>query len=185
MPYKYIGILLLCLLFYKVLGVWVNSGRIKKKKPKLPGYGYTLIYSDTKSEKVSSNILYSRDYDLRGKPDYIFSKGSKLIPVELKSGKIGGSATPREGDLMQLAAYFLIIESAYNIVPKYGLLIYKDYMFKIKNTKAIRNEVFYIIEEMRNMLDGEYVEANSSYPVCRYCICRGTVCEFCDSNVCK
>lgn len=156
---------------------------VKKMPVKMPGFTYTLIYSDARDLKkdVDSGILVSKEYGLRGKPDYIYRKkrGGRLVPVELKSGKINLSE-PHKGDLMQLCAYFLIISEAYGSVPKYGFLVYKDYMFKVKNTKALKRELESIINDMRSILiSGEIKESpNASYILCRHCICNGTVCEY-------
>ena len=66
------------------------------------------IYADGQGVKM----LRSEKHDLRGKPDYIFKNifTRRLVPMELKSGEVADG--PHHGDIMQLAAYFLIIEEA-------------------------------------------------------------------------
>lgn len=169
------------LLFFRIF-----NSKYKKKKVSLLMPGYVLIYTDQSTDIKEKNveygkILYSKKYDIQGKPDYIFKKilGKKLVPLELKSGSIGKSHEPHKGDLLQLASYFLIIEDVYGIKPKYGKLVYKDYMFVIKNTRAIRKEVIKTLETMRNMMKNGKGIANSSFVNCRYCVCRGTVCKYC------
>lgn len=157
---------------------------IKKTKPNLKPLGYHLIYTDQKEQIKKQDVTYSSllkstEYDLQGKPDYIFQKGNTLLPVELKSGKIGSSLLPHHGDFMQLLAYFIIIEEEYGVSPRYGRLIYSDYMFIIKNTKKFKSELLIIIDEMRQMLITGENSANPSFNHCRHCICRGTVCEHC------
>jgi CRISPR-associated exonuclease Cas4 len=99
--------------------------------------------------------------------------------VELKSGSISDDEImPHQGDLIQLAAYFLIIEDVYGIRPKEGRLVYKNKMFIIKNTKKIRRLVEDTIDEMRQMLETGQAECEPSFVKCRYCLCRGTVCEY-------
>lgn len=147
------------------------------KKPKYGILGANIIYSDEEGGK----LLVSDKYDLQGKPDYIFQTilvGS-YIPVELKSASMKEDQDyPYEGDLMQLAAYFLIVEDLYGKRPKQGRLIYKNKMFVIKNTRSLRKEVNKYLKDMRRMLDTGKGEAKPSFPKCRNCVCRGTVCEW-------
>lgn len=166
----------------------ISKEKYRKVKPKLPwGVGYKLFYTDekTKSQEedvIYSKVLHSKKYDIKGKPDYIYiSKANKmLLPVELKSGRIGDLLEPRKGDLMQLAMYFLIIEDVYNVQPKKGKIVYDDAMFVIKNTARLRREIKEVLKDMREMLKTGEQEANSSFPTCKNCICKGTVCEYCD-----
>ena len=161
-----------------------NKINIKKLPSKHGLFGYYIFYADQKAgnDKTTSNfgkILYSSKYDIQGKPDYIYKKnfGKKLVPIEIKSGSIGDSPMPHIGDMYQLATYFIIIEDLYKIRPSYGRLVYKDYMFVIKNNFKIRNEVKKIIFRMRQMLRNPKEQANPSFATCKYCICRETVCE--------
>ncbi len=152
---------------------------IVMKKPRHGVPGAQIIYSDEDDNK----LLISEKYDLQGKPDYIFQTllGGAYIPVELKSTKLKDNQHhPNEGDLMQLAAYFLIIEDVYGKRPKQGRLIYKNRMFIIKNTKSIRNQVNKYLKEMRQMIKTGKGAALPSFPKCRSCVCRGTVCEWCE-----
>ena len=86
---------------------------ILRKRKKRQGFlGYKLIYADqkgNKKEKDFGKLLYSKKYDIQGKPDYIFQKrlGNAIIPVEIKSGSIKDDNFPHPGDRMQLATYFL------------------------------------------------------------------------------
>lgn len=175
-----------------ILLLTVFSKKIVKKKSNMTMLGYQIIYTDQKeTDKLIDVdygiILYSSRYNIQGKPDYIFKKNMsrRLVPVEIKSGTIGKELLPHNGDLYQLAAYFLIIEDVYKVKPKYGKLIYKDYMFIIKNTMKLRRELKMILARMRIMLEmGEdnNEKANPSFPTCRYCICNGTVCEYCEQK---
>jgi CRISPR-associated exonuclease Cas4 len=158
---------------------------IKVKRPKHGVFGAYIIYTDQKEKYKDHDIeygkiLHSEKYKLQGKPDYIFQKklSRDLIPVELKSGTINeNDIKPHEGDMMQLAAYFLIIEDVYNKKPKEGRLIYSNYMFIIKNTWRLRRKTKQILAEMRDMLKTGEQNVNPSFIKCRYCICRETVCE--------
>lgn len=166
-----------------------NNTTIRKTRPKHGLLGYSIVYTDQKTQNKKENvsygaILYCAKYDLKGKPDYIFKKflSKQLVPIEIKSGEIGDSDMPRKGDMLQLAAYFLIIQEVYGVKPKFGRLVYKDHMFIIKNTMSLRRETIRMLSRMRMMLrDGEE-EAYPSYLKCRNCVCNGTVCEYCQSK---
>jgi len=131
------------------------------------------IYADGKGGK----LLRSEKYHLRGKPDYVYRNivTGRLVPMELKSGE--GDNGPRHGDLMQLIAYFLIIEDAMGKRPRVGFLRYKNAMFKVKNTARLRKALLAVVADMREMLETGHGQANPSFVNCRYCAAKGTVCE--------
>lgn len=169
-----------------LLYVRIKNGGYIKKKSSLSMPGYVLVYTDQSADKKEKNveyskILYSEKYDIQGKPDYIFKKaiGRSFVPLEVKSGTIGSDERPHKGDLLQLASYFIIIEDVYGVKPRYGKLVYRDYMFKVRNTRRIRKEVIKTVNSMRNMMKTRKGEANASFVNCRYCLCRGTVCKYC------
>ena len=148
---------------------------IKIKEPKLGVFGAQVIYSDEDGGK----LLKSEKYDLQGKPDYIFQTmlGGSYIPVELKSTKLKEEDVfPHEGDLMQLVAYFLIIEDLYGKRPKNGRLVYNNRMFIIKNTRSLRRQLKRYLKEMRQMIKTGQGQADPSFPKCKNCVCRDTVC---------
>jgi len=158
-----------------------------KLQPKLPGTGYRLIYSDQKQiDKRQDSVVYGtvlkcEKLDISGKPDYIYRhKSGELMPVELKSGEIGEASEPYLGDLMQLASYFAIVEEYFGEKPPSGLIIYKDYMFRIQNTARLKRILRSILGEMRDMLRHGEANPAASFVKCKNCICNGTVCEFTD-----
>ena len=159
------------------LGFKLMRPAIIMKQPKLGVPGAQIIYSD----EEDNTLLISERYDLQGKPDYIFQTllGGAYIPVELKSTKLKeDECVPHEGDLMQLVAYFLIIEDVYGRRPKQGRLIYKNRMFMVKNTRKLRRQLSRHLKEMRQMINTGKGVAEPSFPKCRNCVCRGTVCEW-------
>lgn len=146
---------------------------IKRVKIKDKPFLCRLIYADGKGSK----LLKCDKHNLRGKPDMIYRNiiTGRLIPIELKSGD---ADAPNLGDIMQLATYFLLIQSYYGARPKFGFLRYKNSMFKIKNTRQIRNDLLDTINDMRQMLNTGEGLANPSFVNCKYCIARATVCKF-------
>ncbi len=177
-----------CVVALALLLLLRKSGQGIKKMPATQHVsGYTLFYADQKENgrEDFGKMLKSEKYDLRGKPDYIYRKrfGKMLMPVEIKSGKIGDEPCPHYGDLMQLGAYFLILEDVYGVRPKWGRLVYADHMFLIQNTGKFRKEVLGMMEEMRNMLEDGVGVANADFATCRYCMCNGVVCEHSDTEI--
>ncbi len=169
---------------------------LKNGKPKLQKLtarddvrGYSLIYADQKqgkrNEEDFGKLLYSAKYELQGKPDYVFQSPilKKIVPVELKSGSIDEEEMPHHGDLLQLGAYFLILEDVYGQRPPFGRIVYQDYMFEIKNTAKLRNEVLATTKEMREMLKYGVGKAKPSFATCRPCVCNGTVCQFSETEI--
>lgn len=176
-------LVLTAVLLLVLLLLWRGTARRAKKMPAREDVrGCTLLYADQKQDgrEGFGKVLYAARYDLRGKPDYVFQSRirRRIIPVELKSGSIGEAEAPHHGDLLQLAAYFLLLEDVYGKRPPFGRLVYRDFMFQIRNTKALRREALRTMQEMRQMLrDGDAVPKNS-FAHCRPCVCNGTVCPF-------
>lgn len=164
-------------LFFLICFSFSNK-KIKMKKSKKNILGYKIFYSDNKNSK-NKGILKSEKYLLRGKPDFIYKHilFNKYIVVELKSGN---SDYIKENDLMQLVAYFLIIEDLYK-KPKEGRLIYNDNMFIIKNKKKLRKKLLNTMEEMDTMLETGTGYANCSFASCKHCLAK-FVCEIGDKN---
>ena len=158
---------------------------VTRVKPAAQYPGWQLIYSDKRGKPMRGvdygTLLRADVYGLTGKPDMIYRKriGRGLMPVELKSGAIRGAGMPHEGDLLQLAAYFLIMEEAYGIRPKQGRIVYADGAFRVRNTRRLRAEVLRTLARMRRMFDAgiDAEQPNSAYASCRYCMCKQTVCE--------
>lgn len=170
-------LLLFCLLLRR------GGRRLRKLPARDTLRGYTLIYADQKGGAGQENfgkLLYSARYGLQGKPDYVFRSrfGGWIVPVELKSGRIGDAPEPHRGGYLQLAAYFLLLEDVYGRRPRFGRLVYADYMFEIRNTAGVRREVLRTMAEMRRMLETGEGNAECSFVHCRHCVCNGTVCEF-------
>jgi CRISPR-associated exonuclease Cas4 len=159
-----------------------------KTNPELNIPGYDLIYSDQKGDfgpkVVVSKILFSPKYHLRGKPDFVFARKSSavfgekisLVPVEVKSASAKKLDAPRRGDLMQLGAYFLLIEEVYGAEPIEGRILYRDALFIVKNVREVKKEVLAVIEEMKN-IGNVPPDVRADFVKCKNCVCRGTVCD--------
>ncbi len=177
----YFSILALLIIIY-ILEKRTQPSVFKTKKKAKPPLS-KLIYTDTNSEKYDAQILKSEKYKLRGKPDLIYKSRftRKYYPIELKSGKLGSNATvPRDGDLMQLCAYFFIIEEHYNCKVPYGKLVYKDCAFIVKNNKYMKRTFLNVLKNMQ-VFSAEKNNVVTTKKVCNTCTLRFTVCEYkCD-----
>lgn len=149
---------------------------IKKVRPKKRPFFCKLIYNDGK-------ILTSHYHNLRGRPDVIFSRflTGGLLPMEIKSGE--AKDMPYYGDVMQLVAYFVIIEEVFGRKPRKGFLRYCNAMFVIKNSKKRRKELLQTVQDMRRMLETSQGTAAPSFVRCRHCVARDTVCEFAEHQL--
>ncbi len=147
-----------------------------KKKP----FFTKLIYTDTNSQKYDVQMLKSETYKLRGKPDLIYKSRftRKYYPMELKSGKLGANASiPRDGDLMQLCAYFFIIEEHYSCRVPYGKLVYKDCSFIVKNNRYMKKTFLNVLKNM-HAFSASKSNFEPSKKVCNTCTLRFTVCKY-------
>lgn len=102
------------------------------------------VYSDLRAQ---GRILRSDRYGLTGKPDRIMQTQEGVVPYEYKTTD---SETPREGHMLQMAAYFLILEENYPGTPvSYGVLKYRNTAFRIENSPELRNELFNVMDQIR------------------------------------
>lgn len=128
-----------------------------------------VVYSDTGAWARLEKPLFSRRYQLTGKPDYIVQdETGATIPIEVKPTRT--AAQPRHSDTMQLMAYGILIEEKFGTRPAYGLLKYRDDVFEIAFTEELRAEFFEIVKEMRVARRAQNVSRNHTDAVkCRYC----------------
>src|SRR5581483_5233462 len=89
-----------------------------------------VVFSDTGAWTRPTKSLFSQRYRLAGKPDYILrEEDGTMIPVEVKPHRT--DAAPRDSDAMQLMAYGVLVEQEFGSRPEYGLLKYRDRVFRV------------------------------------------------------
>ncbi|MDE3088452.1 MAG: Dna2/Cas4 domain-containing protein [Chloroflexota bacterium] len=144
--------------------------RAQREQTGLPANA-RIVYADTGAWKKVEQALFSRRYALTGKPDYIVENGDAIIPVEVKPNRV--APAPRESDVMQLAAYGLLIEETWGqgrAAPPYGLLKYRDTVFQIDFTGDLRAELIDLMDAMRRDLAADDVARSHTEPRrCRAC----------------
>ena len=106
-----------------------------------------VTYSDTRGWQRTEEPMLARRYGLVGKPDYVLATGGRLIPVEVKPGR--QAIEPYSSDLMQLAAYCLLVEETTGIRPPYGLLRYARATFRVGFDERLRGDLLALLQEMR------------------------------------
>lgn len=126
-----------------------------------------VVYADTGAWEKVVKPLYSKRYRLTGKPDYLLAEKGALIPVEVKPNR--AAPAPLESDVMQLAAYGLLVEEMFG-APPYGLLKYRDAVYRIEMSRALREQLLAIVEEMRRDADARNVSRDHfEVAKCRAC----------------
>lgn len=169
MPYVLAAILLLLGLIFLV------SANRRQAAAGLPRG--RLIAADTGAWQPLEKTLYDPHLRLAGKPDYLVESGSDVIPIEVKSTRAPGA--PYDSHLYQLAAYCLLVESAYGRRPPYGILHYPERTFAIDYTPELENALLSLLDEMRALERRRSVPRSHDLPQrCRSCGYRST-CDQC------
>ena len=133
------------LLIAVLLGIWGLRLRRRTGLPWAP-----VIAQDTYGPALEKP-LFARRLGLTGKPDYLLDLRGATIPVEVKPGR--RAFRPYESDLMQLAAYCLLVEETSGAAPPYGLLRYAERTFRLDYTEHVRDELLDLLDEMRSALE--------------------------------
>lgn len=124
--------------------------------------------ADTGNWRPLAAPLRSRRYALVGKPDYVLDTRDGTVPVEVKPSR--RAAAPYESDVLQLAAYCLLLEDTEGQPPRYGLLRYAERTFRIPYTPQLRARLLATLDDMR--LDAATDEVDRSHEQaarCRSC----------------
>ncbi|HKJ96563.1 MAG TPA: CRISPR-associated protein Cas4 [Thermoplasmataceae archaeon] len=161
--YEIYAILFLLIMLFVIMSAVLSRSRKKFAMP-----DGKAVYGDLMAE---GKILRSRRYGLTGKPDKIVQNGKEVVPYEYKSTD---AVRPREGHMLQMAAYFVILEENFpGSKVEYGILKYKNYAFRIENSQRLREELFNVMGRIRGNLG--MPEPNHNNPGrCVYCSFRGT-----------
>lgn len=147
-----LALLLLALL----AGLWALRLRRSTGLPWAP-----VVYQDT-GGRAPEKPLIARRLGLVGKPDYLIEVRGRSVPVEVKPGR--RAARPYESDLMQLAAYCVLVEETSGVAPPYGLLRYAEQTFRLDYTVQTRENLLAILDEMRGALGAENCDRSHDDP---------------------
>jgi CRISPR-associated exonuclease Cas4 len=124
-------------------------------------------YQDTAGH-APQKPLVARRLGLVGRPDYLVELHGRTIPLEVKPGR--RALAPYESDLMQLAAYCVLVEETTGHAPPYGLLRYAGQTFRLDYTPGVRADLLALLDEMRAALDApDCQRSHDDAPRCRAC----------------
>ena len=158
--------ILFVVVFLTAIVLYLASRRTREQTG-LP-FSARIVYSDTGAWEKVEKPLFSHRYLLTGKPDYIIEDDGVTIPIEVKPNRV--AQAPRESDVMQLAAYALLIEESFGAKPPHGLLKYRDVVFEIDFTDELREQLIDLMEAMREDLEAQdVVRSHEEPPRCSGC----------------
>src|SRR5688572_486452 len=109
-----------------------------------------------------SRALRSARHGIVGRPDYLVEEQGRIAPVELKPSR--ESDSPWLRDVVQLAAYCLLLEETEPRFAGYGYLRYANRTFRIDFTDRVRRELLRTIANMRADLTAADVPPNHHDP---------------------
>ncbi len=159
------GILAVVLLLIG-LAAWALSRQLRSTTGLPAG---RVISADTSRWLPTSRPLFSRTHRLTGKPDYVVRDGKFSIPVEVKSSRAPANG-PRQGHVLQLAAYCLLVSETEGQRPTHGLIKYADAVFKIDYTPALERATLETLNAMRRALASKSARRNHTDPArCASC----------------
>jgi CRISPR-associated exonuclease Cas4 len=105
-----------------------------------------VIYTDTRGWGAVEKPLYDPEWNLTGKPDYLVEQGASIIPVEVKSTRIG--AAPYDAHIYQLAAYCRLVQVQFGKRPTHGILHYPNRTFAIDYTPELEAALEALVQEI-------------------------------------
>jgi CRISPR-associated exonuclease Cas4 len=145
-----------------LLGWRALAARIKAGLP-----AGRIVYADTR-RWARCEPLYSTQYRLAGKPDYVLRQGRTLIPIEVKPGR--DASQPYPADVMQLMAYCLLVEESTGQPPSHGLLRYRERTFRIPYDPRGRQALLDTLRDMRQARTAADVpRSHHDAGRCRFC----------------
>ena len=138
-------LLLVLTLLFVAAAFWIG-GRQMREDSGLPDG--RVFYSDTETWRANNDVLHAAHLRLVGKPDYLVEQDNgAIIPVEVKSSR--APERPYEGQVLQLAAYCLLVEENFGVRPPYGILQYRDQAFAIDYSADLEADLLAVLDEMR------------------------------------
>lgn len=149
--------------FFALILFWLAS----RQRKSLGMPGGRVIYADTSHWNRLEQPLTDAELGLTGKPDYLVEQGGSLIPVEVKSTRIGQA--PYDSHIYQLAAYCLLVERVLGVRPPYGILHYPNRTFALDYTSELENAVLRQLWEMQEATRKELPRSHQSSQRCARC----------------
>jgi CRISPR-associated exonuclease Cas4 len=144
----------LALLTFVAAFVFFLRARRQRAHTGLP-WDARIIYTDTGAWQKVERPLISRRYGLIGKPDYIVTHNGATIPIEVKPSR--RARVPYDSDVLQLAAYALLVEEHFGAPVAFGWLKYREHVFQVPITPDLRARLENVLADMRRDLTARAV----------------------------
>ena len=123
-----------------------------------------IAYADQDNE-----VLVSERFGLTGRPDYILEQGNEPVPVERKSRNVS-QAGPYGGELLQLAAYCLLVEERYQTKVTRGRLQYLNRSIDVPFDDDLRGWLMRSLEAVDSASEFTVINRSHASPArCRGC----------------
>ena len=170
-------VLFIALLLLAVGAIMLAISRRFGRKSGLPQG--EVLYEDASGQ--AEGQFMSKRLLMAGKPDYLIKdRNGDLIPVEVKSSNAPRAGRPYESHLMQLAAYFLLLEDVLERPVPYGLIRYRNRTLRVANTDELRARLMDVIAQMRRLMARDVARRNHNRPQrCSRC----SVAHACDERL--
>jgi CRISPR-associated exonuclease Cas4 len=169
-------ILYIALVLFIVAVIFFAQSSRQRREAGLPGG--RVIYTDTRAWDKVEKPLFSNELGLTGKPDYLVEQNGKLIPVEVKTGRVPDA--PYDSHIFQLAAYCLLVEKTYGKRPPYGIIHYSNRDFAVDYTPQLESALLDHLAEMRrDELRKDVPRSHEDAARCRRCGFR----KVCDQSL--
>jgi CRISPR-associated exonuclease Cas4 len=134
-----------------------------------------VVYADSGADEV----LVSSLHGLAGKPDYVRKEGDEFIPVERKSRLLSASG-PYEGEVLQLAAYCLLVEERFGQPVIRGELAYPNGSREVAFDDQLRRRLLHALGALRAAEESVDLDRSHNSRVrCRGCGFR----QVCDDSL--
>jgi CRISPR-associated exonuclease Cas4 len=140
---SFLSLLLVILVLAALL--LLRRARAQRREAGLPPG--RVVYADTGAWARCEEPLFSPRYRLTGRPDYLVEERGRVIPVEVKPSRV--APAPYPSDVLQLAAYCLLVEETTGQAPPQGLVKYRDTAFAVDYTPQLRAQLLDTLARMR------------------------------------
>lgn len=154
-------LLVVSLLIFVLALILFLVARTQRAHTGLP-WNARIIYTDTGAWQKVEHPLVSRRYGLIGKPDYIVTQHGAMIPIEVKPNR--RARVPYDSDVLQLAAYALLVEENFGTQVQAGWLKYREDVFQVPITQELRARLNGVLAAMQRDLGARDVARNHTEP---------------------
>jgi CRISPR-associated exonuclease Cas4 len=116
-------------------------------------------YVDTRGGR--SELLVSKKYRLRGRPDYILAVENSFVPVDIKTGRVPKG--PLFSHILQVAAYCMIVEDTKGACH-HGIIKYGNTEHEVDLDDGLKTLVLAKADEIRKAMKDGGAHRNHNRP---------------------